>query len=148
MLRRRAAGYQVRRYQPFLVVEAPLDWSSSSSGSDSSSDSSGSSSSNSGSSGRSVNPASAGVQAFRALVGYISGSNAASKKFAMTTPVLTSSSGKMQFMIDPSAAKVGLGGMGKERVGAGGLCDMDRHHTAVMGVWKLPSCRCFLHSPW
>ena len=62
----------VRRYEPFLVAEARL-------GSD--------------------DPASDGSAAFRALAGYLFGGNAAGERMAMTAPVISSTSGIMQFYV-------------------------------------------------
>eukprot|EP00877_Chromochloris_zofingiensis_P004288 jgi/Chrzof1/13860/Cz08g15100.t1 len=116
---RRAADYQVRRYEPYLVAECALDptaatATAASAPSPSSASSSTPATSTQASSSQppaghaaqsSVNPASAGVAAFRALAGYIFGGNAAGEKMKMTTPVFTSTQGTMQFVIGPSAHK-------------------------------------------
>jgi hypothetical protein len=54
-----------------------------------------------------VNPAGPGMKAFNSLAGYIFGGNQRREKMAMTTPVFTTSSGAMQFMIGPGSHKVG-----------------------------------------
>jgi hypothetical protein len=112
-LLKRTADYQVRRYDPFLVAEAPLDGGSttSSSGGDdgSSAEGEGGGSSGGSSSVGAVNPASAGVKAFGELAKYLFGGNAEGRKMKMTTPVLSSSGGTMQFVIGSGDAKVGRG---------------------------------------
>lgn len=60
------------RYEPFLVAEAPLG---------------------------SSDPASDGGAAFRTLAGYLFGGNAAGERMAMTAPVISSTSGVMQFYV-------------------------------------------------
>lgn len=101
--RRRGRGYQVRRYEPFLVAEAPLD-PPRPSGSDSAD------AADASSSGRSPDPAAGGGGAFNALAGYIFGKgNVENARLGMTTPVITNSGGAMQFMIAPSLKKVGVG---------------------------------------
>lgn len=59
------AQYEVRKYDPFLVAEAP----------------------------------GSGPGAFGVLAGYIFGRNADQQSMAMTTPVLTSPEGRMQFYV-------------------------------------------------
>ncbi len=96
-MRRRTAKYQVRRYEPFLVAEAPLDDAPTSS-------------STSSDNTRSVDPAGAGRKAFGALAAYIFGKgNAAGEAMKMTTPVFSTTDGRMQFVIGQSAHKVCYG---------------------------------------
>ena len=129
---KRTKDYQIRRYQPYLVVESPMDEQASSSAQ--------------------VNPAGPGTMAFQALAGFIFGRNqrgegrwwlvrseqcaagtfnrmqpcqflprasqciscccccccflATGEKMQMTTPVYSDTQGKMQFVIGPSAHKV------------------------------------------
>ena len=66
------AEYVRCRYEPFLVAEAPLG---------------------------SSDPASDGGAAFRTLAGYLFGGNAAGERMAMTAPVISSTSGVMQFYV-------------------------------------------------
>ncbi len=105
---RRARDYEVRRYRPFLVAQTKLD-----------------------AAGRlnaavlaqnpqlEVNPAGQGMQAFNTLAGYIFGNNARGEKMAMTTPVLTTSAGAMQFVIGPGSHKV-RGAQALQRMGEAG----------------------------
>ena len=112
-LLRRARDYQVRRYAPFLVAEAPLDGCGAPGGDQAAAGSSGGGGedgggSGSGSDGGGVSPAGPGVKAFRALAGYLFGANAEGRKMRMTTPVLSRTDGTMAFVIGPSDAKVCL----------------------------------------
>lgn len=116
LLCRRAAKFEVRKYQPFLVAETMLDNVTPAASSSSSSDYTNSngappaneSSRNSGSRRYNINPATAGMKAFNALAGYIFGSNAEQQKMAMTTPVLTSTAGTMQFVVATDTSQVKL----------------------------------------
>jgi len=90
-LLKRMSDFQVRRYKPFIVAESLMDGATSSS-------------SSGGGTDGDFSPAGMGTQAFRNLAGYIFGANTAQQKMAMTTPVYSDSSGKMQFVIGPSAA--------------------------------------------
>lgn len=73
---RKTKDYEIRRYEPFLVAEAPMAVPS-----------------NNNKTGR-------GVGAFQQLAGYIFGGNQGGVKMQMTTPVLTSEQGGiMQFVL-------------------------------------------------
>lgn len=119
-LLRRTADYQIRRYSEFLVAEAPLDGCGTDAGADvsSSGTSSGISSATGSGTGGDVgsstgdngtSPASPGIKAFRELAKYLFGGNSEGRKMRMTTPVLSSTEGTMQFVIGSSDAKVTLG---------------------------------------
>lgn len=86
---RRARDYEVRRYEPYIVAESPLDGVSVTSAEVPGG----------------FSPAGLGRTAFQSLAGYIFGGNAAGTKMAMTTPVLSDTRGFMQFVIGPSAAQ-------------------------------------------
>ncbi len=87
--RRRTLDYQVRQYQPYLVAETSMAGGSVSSESSF------------------LNPASGlGGRSFGTLARYIFGGNVAQEKMEMTTPVLSDTTGAMQFVISPSAHKV------------------------------------------
>lgn len=70
-------NYEVRDYPSFLVAETSLK----------------------NSNGTNVNPAMDGSRAFQELAGYIFGKNKTGDKMEMTTPVFSTSAGKMQFVI-------------------------------------------------
>ncbi|KAK9822836.1 hypothetical protein WJX81_000491 [Elliptochloris bilobata] len=72
MVLRKRKDYEVRRYEPFLVAEAALGG---------------------------ADPAGDGGDAFRTLAGYLFGENAAGERMAMTAPVISSTSGVMQFFM-------------------------------------------------
>lgn len=78
---KRTRAYEIREYPPFLVAETNMDRTPSS-----------------GVEGG-VNPAGAGNNAFNTLAGYIFGKNEGEEKMAMTTPVFTTDTGRMQFVI-------------------------------------------------
>lgn len=77
----------VTRYEPFLVAEASFG--------------EGSSTGN----GARRDPASSGSEAFRELAGFLFGKNTKQEKMSMTTPVLTDTTGVMQFVL-PTDMKV------------------------------------------
>ena len=56
----------------------------------------------SGSGGSEASPAGRGDGAFNRLAGFIFGGNAAGARMQMTSPVLSDSRGRMQFVIEPS----------------------------------------------
>lgn len=85
---------QIRRYDPFLVAESPLDGCEDPAAL-----------ANAAAAGG-VSPASAGVRAFRELAGYLFGGNREGRKMRMTTPVLSSTGGTMAFVIGPGDARV------------------------------------------
>jgi hypothetical protein len=85
---RRHSTFSVRRYASFDVAEAPLDGVGEAASSSSSS----------------YNPAGRSVGAFRALAAYLFGGNAQGKAMAMTTPVLSDSAGRMQFVLPSSSS--------------------------------------------
>jgi hypothetical protein len=97
-LLKRTRDYEVRRYAPFLVAECamgdgPATGATSTTGSS-----------------EQVNPAGSGTAAFRQLAAYIFGSgNAEARVMKMTTPVYSDTSGRMQFVIGPSAATTAAG---------------------------------------
>mmetsp|Transcript_12003 Transcript_12003/g.21284 ORF Transcript_12003/g.21284 Transcript_12003/m.21284 type:complete len:379 (+) Transcript_12003:30-1166(+) len=80
---RRAAEYQVRQYQPYLVAET----------------------------------AGKGFQTFGTLAKYIFGGNERNEQMSMTTPVFSDATGRMGFVIDPTAHK-DLGTVPKPTPGA------------------------------
>ena len=118
---RKTAGYEVRRYQPFVVAEAPVAIAATSS-------------SSSGGGGSAVSsPASrGGVPAFFALVDYISGGNEAQQRYLMTTPVFTDTDGRMQFMIGSGAGTAGVNGAGA--AGENGVLPRASGRAAAGGV--------------
>jgi hypothetical protein len=97
---RRTAHYQVRQYKPFWVAETALDFVPEQQQQQQQA-AQGQQQQQSG-----VSPASVGIKAFRALVGYLSGQNEAKRSIAMTTPVFTTSEGAMQFVVGASGMQV------------------------------------------
>ncbi|GMH32413.1 hypothetical protein BSKO_00247 [Bryopsis sp. KO-2023] len=75
---KKTSSYEVRRYPSFPVIETNIKDQNS---------------------GGYVNPAVDGSRAFQRLAGYIFGQNEGEEKMDMTTPVISTSSGKMQFPI-------------------------------------------------
>ncbi|GBF94802.1 hypothetical protein Rsub_07974 [Raphidocelis subcapitata] len=102
-LLRRGRGYEVRRYDPFLVAETPLDGCAPAAGAGSGQGEA--SSGGGGGGGGGADPAGPGGRAFNSLAGYLFGGNAEGRKMRMTTPVLSSSAGRMAFVIGPSDAR-------------------------------------------
>jgi hypothetical protein len=84
-----------------------------------------------------VNPAGQGMQAFNSLAGYIFGNNRRRERMAMTTPVLTTSSGAMQFMIGSASHKV-CGRVGVRVCGVlspPGACSLAAGACAAVCAW-------------
>lgn len=92
---RRCAAYEVRRYEPFLVAETPMD------------EVRAGRSSVTGGPPAGVSPAGPGGAAFGALAGYIFGGNEAGQRMAMTTPVFSDSAGRMRFVVGGGATDPG-----------------------------------------
>eukprot|EP00775_Hariotina_reticulata_P003368 gene3368-3643_t len=118
-LLRRTAKFQVRQYEPFTVaatlldnLPAPPTAASSGNGSPTQTASAGGPAGTTadalGGPSYTINPASAGMKAFNALAGYIFGGNVSSTKMKMTTPVLSDSDGKMQFVVTADVQKTPL----------------------------------------
>ncbi|GLC36581.1 hypothetical protein PLESTF_001275600 [Pleodorina starrii] len=90
---RRARDYEVRQYEPYIVAETVMDAAAAlnrevlRSGQ------------------VAVNPAGPGNKAFNSLARYIFGDNRGAARMAMTTPVLSDTTGTMRFVIGPSAVK-------------------------------------------
>ncbi|CAD7700127.1 unnamed protein product [Ostreobium quekettii] len=83
-------AYEIREYPSFLVAETSMDVAKAP-----------------GAEG-SVNPAGAGNNAFNKLAGYIFGKNEQEEKMAMTTPVLTTNTGRMQFVVGQKYKEAGM----------------------------------------
>ncbi|KAK9806065.1 hypothetical protein WJX73_010820 [Symbiochloris irregularis] len=84
---RKTKDYEIRRFEPFQVIEAQIDSTE------------GSSDSGSGQ----KDPAARATGAFRALVGFLTGNNKSQEKYKMTMPVLTDTGGTMRFILPLSA---------------------------------------------
>lgn len=102
---KRTGSYEIRRYEPFIVAQAPLDLAAETSSSPASGASAAAaqgqpSDAECVTSGRpQIDPAGPGMKAFNALAGYLFGANERGEKMEMTTPVFTSTEGNMQFFI-------------------------------------------------
>lgn len=83
----------VRRYEPFIVAEVPLSVPRADEAS---------SSASVGALAGPAAPAAAAGAAFNALAGYIFGGNSRKEKMAMTMPVFSDSTGRMQFVVRSS----------------------------------------------
>lgn len=67
-----------------------------------------------------MNPAGPGNKAFNLLARYIFGDNQRAVRMAMTTPVLSSTTGIMSFIIGPSAVQVCMRGAWLPHLGGKG----------------------------
>jgi hypothetical protein len=113
---RKHATFTVRRYAPFVVAEAPLDGIGAGGGQGhegQAADGAAAAAARppappaAAAAGPSVNPAGRSIGAFRALAGYLFGGNARGAAMSMTTPVLSDSRGRMQFVLPAGRAAGG-----------------------------------------
>lgn len=96
---KKPSGYEVREYSDFVVAETQMEQASSA-GRQAATEQPRSSSSSSGNRNSSSNSSSGeGKSAFTTLAGYIFGKNDRQEKMAMTMPVFSDSSGRMQFFM-------------------------------------------------
>ncbi|KAL0027314.1 hypothetical protein WJX77_012126 [Trebouxia sp. C0004] len=94
---KKPSGYEVREYSDFVVAETQMEQASSAGRQAATEQPQKPSSSNSNSSSNSSSGQ--GKSAFMTLAGYIFGKNERQEKMAMTTPVFSDSSGRMQFFM-------------------------------------------------
>jgi len=85
---RRAADYQIRSYDSFVVAQTFMDGVKASGSTTEPA--------------KFVNPAANGSAAFGTLARYLFGGNERKESMAMTTPVFSDTQGNMQFVIEPS----------------------------------------------